>query len=100
MPPLHELGKVIALMSALIVLLLNVQDTVQQAVRLDFLNAEDPEALETVQVCHDILHDLHLATATSLHCFHILNCYVIFPNDFGFWVKPRSIAWFTRFVID
>ena len=83
MPPLYEPGEVIALVLALIVLLLNIQDALQQAVRLDFLNAEDPEALGTIQVCYNTLHVLHLAIATNLHCFCILNCHVIFPDNFG-----------------
>jgi hypothetical protein len=55
MAPLHEPGEVLALVSTLLVLLLNIQDALQQALRFSVLDAEDPEALGTLNNCHDTL---------------------------------------------
>jgi hypothetical protein len=35
-----------------------------------------------------------------MNCFRILNSQFLEFGDFGFWVKPRSTAWFSRLVID
>jgi hypothetical protein len=100
MAPLHEPGDVIALVSTLLVLLLNVEDALLQSIRVPVLVAEDPEVLGTIQECHDTLQDLSVAVVAILYYFRVFNSYFLFSEDLGFWVKPRSTAWFTCFVID
>jgi hypothetical protein len=100
MAPLPDPVEVVAFVSALLVLLLHIQDALQQAVGFPMLNAEEPEALETIHECHDTLQALNAFAAASLHCFRLLNSQFLLVEDFGFWVKPRSTAWFTRFVIE
>jgi 50S ribosomal subunit-associated GTPase HflX len=46
--------------SALLALLLHIQDALHQVVGLAVLDAEDPEALGTVDTCHDTLQDLNV----------------------------------------
>jgi hypothetical protein len=100
MAALQEPVEVVAFVSALLVLLLNVQEALQQAIGIHVLQSDEPEALGTVDSCHETLVDMNLAAAVSLHCFRLLNSQFLLSEDLGFWVKPRSMAWFTRFVIE
>jgi hypothetical protein len=81
--PLLDPVEVVAFVSALLVLLLHIQDALQQAVGFPVLNMQEYEALETIHECHDMLQALNASATASLHCF---------------WL--RSTAWFTRFVIE
>jgi hypothetical protein len=55
MASLYELGEVLALVSILLVLLLNIRDALQRALRFSVLDAEDQEALGTLNNCHNTL---------------------------------------------
>jgi hypothetical protein len=100
MPPRHDPVKVIAFVSTLLAVLLNIEEALQQAVGLHIVPPEDPESFGTIDSCHGTLQVLNLAAASSLHYYRLLNSHILYSEDFGFWVKPRSMAWFTRFVMD
>jgi hypothetical protein len=100
MAPLHEPVQLVAFVSALLVLLLHVQDALQQALGFAGLDAEEADALGKIETCEETMVDLNLAVAASLHCYRIMNTQFVLPDDLDFWVKPRSTAWFTRFVIE
>jgi hypothetical protein len=73
MAPLHKFVEVVAFVSILLVLLLDIPDALQQAVGFHVIDAKDPHSLAMVDNCHDILQDWNLATTTSLHYFHLIN---------------------------
>lgn len=87
-------------MSALLVLLLDIHDALQQAVGFHVLDAKHFHSLAMVDNCHDTLQDLNLTTTTSLHCFHLINSWYLFFEDSGFYVKLQSTIWFTKFMVD
>ena len=44
--------------------------------------------------------DMESITQAALHSFRLCNFVVLFEDDLGYWVKPRSIAWFSQFLLD
>ena len=96
----HDPVKVVAFVSALLTILLNIEEALQQAVGLHIVPPKDPESVGTINSCHGTLQALSLATASSLNCYRLLNSHNLYSEDFGFWIKPQSTAWFTRFVMD
>jgi hypothetical protein len=73
MAALQEPVEVVACVSTLLVLLLNVQEALQQAVGIHVLQSDEAEALGTVDSCHETLVDMNLAAAVSLYYFRLLN---------------------------
>jgi hypothetical protein len=78
MAPLHEHVEIVAFVSTLLVLFLNVQDALQQALGFHSLDAEEPNVLGKVETCEDMMFDLNLAAAASVHCYHLLNMQFFF----------------------
>jgi hypothetical protein len=58
MAPLYELWEVIAFVSTLLVVFLNVQDALQEALWLPVLDTEDQEAVGTAEKCQETLLDM------------------------------------------
>ena len=44
--------------------------------------------------------DMETITRAALHIFRVCNFVVLLEDDLGYWVKPRSTAWFSRFLLD
>jgi hypothetical protein len=44
--------------------------------------------------------DVDVVTHATLHNFRICNIFSLLDDDLGFWVKPRSTTWFSRFLLD
>jgi hypothetical protein len=100
MVPLQDPTDIIAFVSALLLLLFHVQDMLQQTPQLYAEHEEDLVAIVSIGDCEENVQNMTLAADVTLHCFHVLNLQFLFPYDFGLWVKPRSTAWFSHFVID
>jgi hypothetical protein len=100
MVPLEDLADIIAFVSALLLLQLHVQEMLQQALQLHAEREEDLDVIVYVRECEENVQNMNLVAAVTLHCFRNLNLQFLFADDFGFWVKPRSTTWFSRFVID
>jgi hypothetical protein len=81
MDPLPDPVEVVAFVSALLVLLLHIQDALQQAVGCPVLNMQEYEALETIHECHDMLQALNASATASLHCFWLLNSQFLLAED-------------------
>ena len=44
--------------------------------------------------------ELNHAAFAALHCFQLCSNLIYNDPDLGFWVKPRSTTWFSRFVLE
>jgi hypothetical protein len=44
--------------------------------------------------------DVDVVTRAALHNFRICNIFSLLDDDLGFWVKPQSTTWFSRFLLD
>jgi hypothetical protein len=46
------------------------------------------------------LFDTEKVTAAALHNFKLFNVFALFDDDLGFWVKPRSTTWVSKFLLE
>jgi len=74
-----------------------------QALYLPSPPKEDETNNEVLTIIGDILeepvHDPLLDMSTALMNFRLCTLFHLFEDDMGFWVKPRSTTWFSRFLI-
>jgi hypothetical protein len=64
---------------------------------------EDPEsALQELPLSyeHDRNSDVLDFSTASLHTFRLWNIFTMFDANLGYWVKPRSTTWFSRFLLE
>jgi hypothetical protein len=86
--------------SALLFLLLNANQA------LDFTTptkeVDDPGCILTGidNQLLEPLFDVDAVANAALHNFQLCNMFVLFDDDLGFWVKPRSTTWFSRFLLE
>ena len=53
-------------------------------------------------IAHDLFQPIFyvdMVTRVALHNFIICNVFSLLDNDLGFWVKPQSTTWFSRFLL-
>ena len=44
--------------------------------------------------------DMETVTRAALYNFRLCNVFSLLDDDLGYWVKPRSTAWFSRFLLN
>lgn len=44
--------------------------------------------------------DMDTAARAALHTFRLYNVFSVLDEDLGYWVKPRSTTWFSRFLLN
>ena len=44
--------------------------------------------------------DIETVTSTAFHNFRLCNVFSLLGDDLGYWVKPRSTAWFSQFLLN
>ena len=65
---------------------------------------EDEEE-QSVQVVDNLAGEgsfamgMGVATQATLHHFRLFSTLALIDKDLGFWVKPRSTSWFTKFLL-
>jgi hypothetical protein len=90
----------LAFSTALLLLLLNSQRALHECLHVQ---SEDPDsALQELPFSYeqDRNSDVHEFTAASLHTFRLWNVFTMFDVDLGYWIKPRSTTWFSRFLFE
>lgn len=60
---------------------------------------EDPVAVLADNV-EGRFHDAHNEMRAMLHHFRLCLAFNFLDEDIGFWVKPRSTTWFSRFLLE
>ena len=89
----------LSIVSALLMILLNAQNILAtasihaEAPTLDEFNLEMEEGVRN-------MHHIHCTSIAALYSFQLCNNLVLGDNELGYWVKPRSTTWFSRFVIE
>jgi hypothetical protein len=48
---------------------------------------------------HNALVDMNTIIASVLHNFRLVHACTILDEELGFWVLPRSTAWFSQFLL-
>lgn len=87
-----------ALASVVLLLLLNANTT------LDIGDVEPEEELDLYfdNIRHTdtaAVFDTNKIIQAALHNIRLCNVFNLFDVDLGFWVKPRSTVWFSRFLL-
>ena len=94
---LSESVEVLAFVSSLILLLLNVHDEMQKDVALHDEVHHDEANYIVIRSIHRSMHMKYISSI--LHNFRVSNAGTLLDEDLGFWVKPRSKVWFSIFVM-
>jgi hypothetical protein len=100
MAPLSQPELVLPFLSILLLLLFDLETALNMVLEYPEVEEDDSFSVLMPTVCDDIQHDMTLVLALMLHCYRLLNSHSVLLEDFGFWVKPRSTAWFSRFMVD
>jgi hypothetical protein len=98
MAPFQSEPEILVFSSALLLLLLNAQCALQQCLEVEFEDLEFslPEPTLSAGISNFDIHDF---AAASLHTFRLWNVFSMFDEELGYWVKPRSTTWFSRFLL-
>lgn len=95
-----SLAEIWALSSSILLLLFSVNKALD--VPVPALEEEEPEDLfpshmdEDKHMAYTVDGVLHAA----LHQFRLCTVFGSLDDDLGFWVKPRSTTWFSRFLLE
>jgi hypothetical protein len=79
---------------------LNSHRALEQTVHMD--TDKDSEVLPDLwyNAGHVSSADAEHITTVALHNFRLCNVFSLFDKDLGYWVKPRSTTWFSRFLLE
>jgi hypothetical protein len=92
--------EILSFSSALLLLLLNSHRALEQTVHMD----TDRDSEISPDLWYDAGHmsstDVEHITTAALHNFRMYNVFSFFNEDLGYWVKPRSTIWFSRFLLE
>ena len=86
---------------AIVILFKNIADCMvdNKAAVLDDVGVSDAGRGNRVSRVHDSLMDMNTIIASVLHNFHLYHAQTILEDELGFSVLPRSIAWFSHFLL-
>jgi hypothetical protein len=99
MAAIFEPAEVMALSLAVLLLLLNSHEVLHVKDSTD--NIDDADGSEEDFTGEDryLLEEADCSAAVALHHVRMLSFFTIAGEDLGFWVRPRSTTWFSRFVV-
>jgi hypothetical protein len=83
---------------AIVVLLKNVVDSMVNGDAAVSSSNEGPSSSHATRV-HNALVDMNAIIASVLHDFRLAHARTILDEELGFWVLPRSTAWFSQFLL-
>jgi hypothetical protein len=84
---------------AVVLLLKNVADSIVENNEA-LVNAEGNVSIPNrVTRVHGSLVNMNTIIASVLHDFRLFHARVILDGELGFWVLPRSTAWFSQFML-
>jgi hypothetical protein len=87
---------------AVVVLLKNVADSLvesEDGIASDDSSPSDRVCVSRVTKVHDALVDMNTIITSVLHDFRLAHMRYILDKELGFWVLPRSTAWFSQFLL-
>lgn len=88
---------VVPFITSVVVLLQNVVGTMFAAE--EGISSEDGRPTPIVADIHDTLVSMETIVSTALHDFRLRNATLLLGADIGFWVLPRSTAWFSQLLM-
>jgi len=97
---LHSPAEVLAVSSSLLFFLLRSHNA------LHVVNVEDEEDDFITEINHLRQErqtrslETTLVTSAALNSFYLNTFFHLLGDDLGYWVKPRSTTWFSRFLLE
>jgi hypothetical protein len=88
---------VVPFMSSVVVLLQNVVGTMFGPEEVPA--SEEGKAAPTLDQMHESLMNMETIVSSVLHDFRISNASALLGADLGYWILPRSTAWFSQFLL-
>ena len=85
--------------TALLLLLLTVHRKLSEAAVALAADESSAEDVEDFLTSGCTASGLDAATTAALQHFYLFSTLVALDDDLGFWVKPRSTTWFSRFLV-
>ena len=95
----HDPTELLPIVSALLMLVLNAHNildvaaTPMEAPTLEEFNVQMEEGVRH-------MHNIYSTSIAALYSFQLWNNLILGDYELGYWVKPRSTTWFSRFVIE
>jgi len=96
----HSRAEVLALGSALLLLLMR-SNSALAVVTADEEDEEYFSEFNRIRQGRDTPSvNANLVTSAALNSFRLCTSVHVLGDDLGFWVKPRSTTWFSRFLLE
>lgn len=100
MDPFTSPMNVVAFTVWLLMLLLNAYESHYVPVFVDIDEECDDPLSAIVHSKHGSNHDAESIMRDTLHNYRLCTSFSCFDDDIGFWMKPRSTTWFSRFLLE
>jgi hypothetical protein len=91
---------VMAFISAILLLLFTTNRALDVAAPSLVFEVDEEEPFGNSEgQCVEAALDADHITSAALHHFRLCNVFSLFDQELGFWVKPRSTTWFSKFLL-
>jgi hypothetical protein len=98
---LNEPAELLSFITTLVMLLLNAYEDLEgRQVDVDEGGNDSDDAMTDVLIEHHGVLDMATVTTSTLHTYCLCHLFSFFNEDLGYWIKPRSTTWFTRFLME
>lgn len=100
MDPVDTSVEVLSMASLILLLTLNCHRSLSLAVAPDVAQDDEPEDTLMYDVAGPQAHDYVSVAEAVFNHFRLWSNLSVVDEDLGFWVKPRSTVWFSRFLLE
>ena len=92
--------EMMALASTLLLFLLSTNNVVNVPAPMDSDDDIENPFQSTMEAPPESSFDIEFVTCPALHNFRLCSVFSLLEEDLGYWVKPRSTAWFSPFLLN
>jgi hypothetical protein len=92
-------AEILAFSSALLLLLLNSQNALGLCLQAESDDDAVGSPYSVTLSGQNSCAEAERIAAAALYNFRVCNVFTLLDEDLGFWVKPRSTTWFSRFLL-
>ena len=93
-------AEVMFIASTVLLFLLSTNKIVDFSTSLDIDDNIDDESYMLLDSFEDPCFDMETTTGAALHTCRLCNLFSLLREDLSYWMKPRSTAWFSRFLLN
>ena len=92
--------ELMALASTVLLLLMSANKSFDLPTPEDSEDSDDELLQSIMQTPPESSFDMEAVARAALHNFRLCSVFFILDDDLGYWVKPRSTTWFSRFLLN